>query len=105
MTGGIKGMKIVMPREYRVEGMSAEIDALWQRGVKWLEAAGAEAVEISLPHTRYALPTYYILAPAEASSNRARYDGVRYGLREEGGTLDEMRSAEHTSALQSLIRN
>src|SRR3546814_9569411 len=93
MTGDIKGMKIGIPREYRVEGMSAEIDVLWQQGVKWLEAAGAEAVEISLPHTRYALPTYYILAPAEASSNLARYDGVRYGLREEGGTLDEMYEA------------
>jgi aspartyl-tRNA(Asn)/glutamyl-tRNA(Gln) amidotransferase subunit A len=90
MTGDIKGMKIGIPKEYRVEGMSAEIDALWQQGVKWLEAAGAEAVEISLPHTRYALPTYYIIAPAEASSNLARYDGVRYGLREDGRTLDEM---------------
>jgi len=93
MTGDIKGMKIGIPKEYRVEGMSAEIDALWQQGVKWLEAAGAEAVEISLPHTRYALPTYYIIAPAEASSNLARYDGVRYGLREEGRTLDEMYEA------------
>jgi aspartyl-tRNA(Asn)/glutamyl-tRNA(Gln) amidotransferase subunit A len=93
MTGDIKGMKIGIPKEYRVEGMSAEIDALWQQGVKWLEAAGAEAVEISLPHTRYALPTYYIIAPAEASSNLARYDGVRYGLREDGRTLDEMYEA------------
>src|SRR5690606_36655927 len=90
MTGDIKGMKIGIPREYRIEGISAEIDALWQQGVKWLEAAGAEAVEISLPHTRYALPTYYILAPAEASSNLARYDGVRFGLRVPGQTLDDM---------------
>jgi len=93
MTGDIRGMKIGIPKEYRVEGMSAEIDALWQQGVKWIEAAGAEAVEISLPHTRYALPTYYIIAPAEASSNLARYDGVRYGLREVGKTLDEMYEA------------
>src|SRR3546814_11656327 len=70
MTGDIKGMKIGIPREYRVEGMSAEIDALWQQGVKWLEAAGAEAVEISLPHTRYALPTSYILEIGRASCRR-----------------------------------
>jgi aspartyl-tRNA(Asn)/glutamyl-tRNA(Gln) amidotransferase subunit A len=93
MSGDVKGMKIGIPKEYRVEGMSSEIDALWLQGIKWLEEAGAEAVEISLPHTRYALPTYYIIAPAEASSNLARYDGVRYGLREEGRTLDEMYEA------------
>jgi aspartyl-tRNA(Asn)/glutamyl-tRNA(Gln) amidotransferase subunit A len=93
MTGDIKGMKIGIPKEYRVDGMAGEIDQLWQQGVKWLEEAGAEAVEISLPHTRYALPTYYIISPAEASSNLARYDGVRYGLREEGATLDEMYEA------------
>jgi aspartyl-tRNA(Asn)/glutamyl-tRNA(Gln) amidotransferase subunit A len=93
MTSDVKGMKIGIPKEYRVEGMSSEIDALWLQGIKWLEEAGAEAVEISLPHTRYALPTYYIIAPAEASSNLARYDGVRYGLREEGRTLDEMYEA------------
>jgi aspartyl-tRNA(Asn)/glutamyl-tRNA(Gln) amidotransferase subunit A len=93
MTGDIKGMKIGIPKEYRIDGMPAEIDALWQRGIEWLKAAGAEAVEISLPHTHYALPTYYIIAPAEASSNLARYDGVRYGLREEGRTLDEMYEA------------
>ncbi|MGF1593477.1 MAG: Asp-tRNA(Asn)/Glu-tRNA(Gln) amidotransferase subunit GatA [Kiloniellaceae bacterium] len=93
MTGDVKGMKIGIPKEYRIDGMPAEIDALWQQGIAWLEAAGAEAVEISLPHTHYALPTYYIIAPAEASSNLARYDGVRYGLREEGRTLDEMYEA------------
>ncbi|MGD1878962.1 MAG: Asp-tRNA(Asn)/Glu-tRNA(Gln) amidotransferase subunit GatA [Kiloniellaceae bacterium] len=93
MTGNIKGMKIGIPKEYRVDGMPTEIDALWLKGIKWLEEAGAEMVEISLPHTRYALPTYYIIAPAEASSNLARYDGVRYGLREEGATLDEMYEA------------
>lgn len=81
MRGDIKGMKIGIPREYRVEGMPEEIEKLWQQGVEWLKAAGATPVEISLPHTKYALPTYYIIAPAEASSNLARYDGVRYGLR------------------------
>jgi aspartyl-tRNA(Asn)/glutamyl-tRNA(Gln) amidotransferase subunit A len=77
----IKGMKIGIPKEYRLDGMAAEIDALWRRGTQWLQAAGAEIVEVSLPHTKYALPAYYIVAPAEASSNLARYDGVRYGLR------------------------
>ncbi|MGE5766469.1 MAG: Asp-tRNA(Asn)/Glu-tRNA(Gln) amidotransferase subunit GatA [Bacteroidota bacterium] len=93
LTGDIKGMKIGIPKEYRVDNMPEEIDRLWQQGIKWLEDAGATAVEISLPHTKYALPTYYIIAPAEASSNLARYDGVRYGLREDGKTLDEMYEA------------
>ncbi len=86
----VKGMKIGIPKEYRLEGMAPEIEALWTRGAEWLKAAGAELVEISLPHTRYALPAYYIVAPAEASSNLARYDGVRYGLREAGGNIIEM---------------
>ena len=86
----IKGMKIGIPREYRMDGMSDEIDALWQQGIAWLKAAGAEIVDISLPHTKYALPAYYIVAPAEASSNLARYDGVRYGLREQGKDIVEM---------------
>jgi aspartyl-tRNA(Asn)/glutamyl-tRNA(Gln) amidotransferase subunit A len=77
----IKGMKIGVPREYRLTGMADEIDGLWDRGAQWLRAAGAEIVEVSLPHAKYALPAYYIVAPAEASSNLARYDGVRYGLR------------------------
>jgi len=81
---GVKGLTIGIPNEYRVPGMAAEIDALWQQGVKWLEAAGAKIKKVSLPHTKYALPSYYIVAPAEASSNLARYDGVRYGLREPG---------------------
>jgi aspartyl-tRNA(Asn)/glutamyl-tRNA(Gln) amidotransferase subunit A len=80
----IKGMKIGIPKEYRLDGMAAEINTLWQRGAQWLQAAGAEMVEVSLPHTKYALPAYYIVAPAEASSNLARYDGVRYGLRVPG---------------------
>ncbi|CAH1649072.1 Glutamyl-tRNA(Gln) amidotransferase subunit A [Hyphomicrobiales bacterium] len=86
----VKGMKIGIPREYRLEGLNPEIDALWQKGIEWLRAAGAEIVEISLPHTKYALPAYYIVAPAEASSNLARYDGVRYGLREQGKDIVEM---------------
>jgi aspartyl-tRNA(Asn)/glutamyl-tRNA(Gln) amidotransferase subunit A len=90
LDGDIRGKRIGIPREYRVEGMSADLEAAWQRGVAWLKAAGAEPVEISLPHTKYALPTYYIVAPAEASSNLARYDGVRYGLRVEGAGLTEM---------------
>lgn len=80
----VKGMKIGIPKEYRLDGMPAEIDKLWQQGIAWLKSAGAEMVEVSLPHTKYALPAYYIVAPAEASSNLARYDGVRYGLRESG---------------------
>ena len=80
----IKGLRIGVPREYRMDGMPDEIEALWQRGKDWLREAGAEIEEISLPHTKYALPTYYIIAPAEASSNLARYDGVRYGLRVPG---------------------
>jgi aspartyl-tRNA(Asn)/glutamyl-tRNA(Gln) amidotransferase subunit A len=86
----IKGMKIGIPREYRLDGMPAEIEKLWSEGRKWLEAAGAELVEVSLPHTKYALPAYYIVAPAEASSNLARYDGVRYGLRVDGRSIGEM---------------
>ncbi len=90
LTGDIRGLKVGIPREYRVDGMPAEIEALWQRGIDWLRSAGALPVEISLAMTRYALPTYYIIAPAEASSNLARYDGVRFGLRVPGDTLDEM---------------
>ena len=86
----IKGAKIGIPKEYRIAGMPPEIEALWQRGIDWLKDAGAVPVEISLPMTKYALATYYIIAPAEASSNLARYDGVRFGLRVPGETLDEM---------------
>lgn len=90
LTGDIKGLKIGIPKEYRVEGMPKEIDKLWQQGVEWLHAAGAETVDVSLPHTKYALPAYYIVAPAEASSNLARYDGVKFGLREEGEDIQAM---------------
>ncbi|UHD43741.1 Asp-tRNA(Asn)/Glu-tRNA(Gln) amidotransferase subunit GatA [Aureimonas altamirensis] len=80
----VKGMRIGIPREYRVDGMPEEIEALWQQGIAWLRDAGADIVDVTLPHTKYALPAYYIVAPAEASSNLARYDGVRYGLRVPG---------------------
>jgi aspartyl-tRNA(Asn)/glutamyl-tRNA(Gln) amidotransferase subunit A len=86
----IKGMKIGIPKEYRVDGMSPDIELLWQQGIDWMKAAGAEIVDISLPHTRFALPAYYIVAPAEASSNLARYDGVRYGLRVPGKDIASM---------------
>ena len=91
LTGDIRGMKVGIPKEYHLDGMPSEIEALWQQGIAWMKEAGAEIVEISLPHTKYALPTYYIVAPAEASSNLARYDGVRYGLRDnvdDGGLVD-----------------
>ena len=87
---GVKGLTIGIPKEYRVEGMPAEIEALWTAGIDWLVAEGATVRDISLPHTKYALPTYYIVAPAEASSNLARYDGVRYGLRVTGRDITDM---------------
>ncbi len=87
---GVKGLRIGVPREYRVDGMPAAVEALWEQGRKWLEAGGATIVDISLPHTKYALPAYYIVAPAEASSNLARYDGVRYGLRVDGDDIIDM---------------
>jgi aspartyl-tRNA(Asn)/glutamyl-tRNA(Gln) amidotransferase subunit A len=86
----VKGMRIGVPREYRLDGMPDEIERLWQEGIAWFRAAGAEIVDISLPHTKYALPAYYIVAPAEASSNLARYDGVRYGLRVPGSDVIDM---------------
>ncbi|MCZ2328284.1 Asp-tRNA(Asn)/Glu-tRNA(Gln) amidotransferase subunit GatA [Bartonella sp. F02] len=86
----IKGMKIGIPKEYHMEGISSEIVELWQAGINWLKEAGAEIINISLPHTKYALPTYYIVSPAEASSNLARYDGVRFGLRVPGKDIIEM---------------
>ena len=88
--GGVKGLKVGIPKEYRVDGMAVEIEDLWKKGADLLKQAGAEVVDVSLPHTKYALPTYYIVAPAEASANLARYDGVRYGLRVEGDSLDDM---------------
>jgi aspartyl-tRNA(Asn)/glutamyl-tRNA(Gln) amidotransferase subunit A len=85
-----KGLRIGVPKEYRVDGMPAEIETLWSQGISWLRDAGCEVAEVSLPHTRYALPAYYIIAPAEASSNLARYDGMRFGHRGEGATLRDV---------------
>jgi len=90
ITGDIRGLRVGIPKEYTMDGMPAEIQALWEQGAAWLSEQGAECHEVSLPHTEYALPTYYIVAPAEASANLARYDGVRYGLRVEGDSLDAM---------------
>ena len=92
LTGDVRGLKVGIPKEYYLSGLDGEVQALWNRGAQWLKEAGAEIVEVSLPHTEYALATYYIIAPAEASSNLARYDGVRYGLRvrDEGDSLDAM---------------
>ncbi len=90
LTGNIKGMRIGIPQEYQVDGMNSDVTKVWQQGAEWLKQAGAEIVDVSLPHSEYALPTYYILAPAEASSNLSRYDGVRYGYRKEGKDLAEL---------------
>ncbi len=87
---GAKGLKVGIPKEYRINGMPEEIEDLWQKGIAWLKDAGAEIQDVSLPHTKYALPAYYIVAPAEASSNLARYDGVRYGLRVPGNDIVDM---------------
>ncbi len=100
----IKGLRFGIPREYRLDGMSPEIEKLWQLGIAWLKEAGAEPVEISLPHTKYALPTYYIVAPAEASSNLARYDGVRFGLRVPGNSIEELYENTRGSGFGAEVR-
>ncbi len=100
----VKGMRIGIPKEYRMPGMADEIETLWQRGKDWLRDAGAEIVEISLPHTAYALPAYYIVAPAEASSNLARYDGVRYGLRVPGRDIIEMYEQTRAAGFGKEVR-
>ncbi len=100
----VKGKRIGIPKEYRLDGLSPEIAALWDQGVAWLKDAGAEIVEISLPHTRYALPAYYIIAPAEASSNLARYDGVRYGLREKGRDITDMYEKTRAKGFGAEVR-
>ncbi len=100
----VKGMKIGIPKEYRVDGMPAEIEALWEKGVQWLRDAGAEIVEVSLPHTKYALPAYYIVAPAEASSNLARYDGVRYGLRVPGKDIVDLYEKTRAAGFGKEVR-
>ena len=86
LTGDVRGKKIGIPKEYRMDGMPDEIETLWADGIAMMKDAGAEIVDISLPHTKYALPAYYVIAPAEASSNLARYDGVRYGHRAQTGS-------------------
>ena len=100
----IKGRKIGIPKEYRLDGMPAEIEKLWQQGIAWLKDAGAEIVDISLPHTKYALPAYYIVAPAEASSNLARYDGVRYGLRVPGKDIVDMYEKSRRAGFGAEVR-
>jgi len=106
LSGDLRGKRVGIPREYRVDNMPAEIDALWQRGIAWVKDAGAEVVEVSLPHTKYALPAYYIIAPAEASSNLARYDGVRYGLRElpVGAGLQDMYAATRAAGFGPEVK-
>ncbi|MEI7713844.1 MAG: Asp-tRNA(Asn)/Glu-tRNA(Gln) amidotransferase subunit GatA [Rhodospirillales bacterium] len=101
---GVKGLRIGVPKEYRVDGMPAEIEALWQQGINWLRAAGAEIVDVSLPHTKYGLATYYIVAPAEASSNLARYDGVRFGLRKDGAELSDMYGNTRAAGFGAEVR-
>ena len=101
---GIEGMRIGIPGEYHMDGMDDEISKLWKQGQNWLKQAGATIVDISLPHTKYALPCYYIIAPAEASSNLARYDGVRYGNRVEAQTLDEMYEATRAAGFGEEVQ-
>ena len=106
LSGDLKGKRVGIPKEYRVDGMPEEIEALWQQGIAWMKDAGAEIVDISLPHTKYALPAYYIIAPAEASSNLARYDGVRYGQRDlpDGAGLQDMYAATRAAGFGSEVK-
>jgi aspartyl-tRNA(Asn)/glutamyl-tRNA(Gln) amidotransferase subunit A len=106
LNADLRGRKVGIPREYRMDGTDAEILAIWDQGIAWLKDAGAEVVDVSLPHTKYALPAYYIVAPAEASSNLARYDGVRYGLRElpEGANLQEMYAATRAAGFGDEVK-
>ncbi|MDA9652721.1 Asp-tRNA(Asn)/Glu-tRNA(Gln) amidotransferase subunit GatA [bacterium] len=104
LTKNIKGKKIGIPKEYRVDGMPKEIEDLWTKGVEYAKDCGAEIVEISLPHTKYALPTYYIVAPAEASSNLARYDGVKYGFRSKGENLIDMYEKTRSQGFGSEVQ-
>ena len=104
LTGDIRGLKIGIPREYRPAGLSAEVTKVWDQGIEWLKDAGATPVEISLPTTKFALATYYIIAPAECSSNLARYDGVRFGLRVPGQTLDDMYRKTRAAGFGTEVR-
>ena len=100
----IKGLKVGVPKEYRIDGMPKEIEDLWQQGIAWLKAAGATMHDISLPHTKYALPAYYIVAPAECSSNLARYDGVRYGARKADSELIDMYEGTRAAGFGAEVR-
>jgi aspartyl-tRNA(Asn)/glutamyl-tRNA(Gln) amidotransferase subunit A len=106
LNSDIRGKRIGIPREYRIDGVPEEIDRVWEHGIAWMRDAGAEIVEVSLPHTKYALPTYYIIAPAEASSNLARYDGVRYGRRvaPEQGNLTDMYEATRAAGFGAEVK-
>jgi aspartyl-tRNA(Asn)/glutamyl-tRNA(Gln) amidotransferase subunit A len=110
LSADLRGKRVGIPKEYRIEGVPAEIDAVWQQGIEWARDAGAEIVEVSLPHTKYALPAYYIIAPAEASSNLARYDGVRYGLRVQPeqakgtGSLNDMYEATRAAGFGAEVK-
>jgi aspartyl-tRNA(Asn)/glutamyl-tRNA(Gln) amidotransferase subunit A len=106
LNADLKGKRIGIPREYRMDGTDAEILDSWERGKEWLRDAGAEIVDVSLPHTKYALPAYYIIAPAEASSNLARYDGVRYGLRDlpEKAGLQDMYAATRAAGFGDEVK-
>ena len=106
LSGDMRGKKVGIPREYRMDGMDADVAASWDQGIAWLKDAGAEIVDISLPHTKYALPAYYIIAPAEASSNLARYDGVRYGLRDlpRGAGLQDMYAATRAAGFGAEVK-
>jgi aspartyl-tRNA(Asn)/glutamyl-tRNA(Gln) amidotransferase subunit A len=106
LSGDLTGKKVGIPREYRMDGMDSDVAASWDQGIAWLKDAGAEIVEVSLPHTKYALPAYYIIAPAEASSNLARYDGVRYGLRDlpDGANLQDMYAATRAAGFGAEVK-
>jgi aspartyl-tRNA(Asn)/glutamyl-tRNA(Gln) amidotransferase subunit A len=106
LSSNLKGLRVGIPREYRVDNMPAEIDSLWEQGISWMKDAGAEIIDVSLPHTKYALPAYYIIAPAEASSNLARYDGVRYGLRDlpGGAGLQDMYAATRAAGFGPEVK-
>ncbi len=106
LNADLKGKKVGIPREYRVDGLDADVARSWDEGIAWLKDAGAEVVDISLPHTKYALPAYYIVAPAEASSNLARYDGVRYGLRDlpDGANLQDMYAATRAAGFGAEVK-
>jgi aspartyl-tRNA(Asn)/glutamyl-tRNA(Gln) amidotransferase subunit A len=104
LSSDLTGKRVGIPKEYRIDGVPEDINRLWDQGIEWLKDAGATPVEISLPHTKYALPTYYIIAPAEASSNLARYDGVRYGLRESGEGLNGMYSETRAAGFGAEVK-